>query len=76
MITSYVLPSLILEFQTDLSSKSQSQSEIYCEVCSKKFMSPQTYKQHINSQRHKQNRKGLLNNPKKDKSETSSVSEF
>jgi pre-60S factor REI1 len=42
-----------LEFQTELSSTSQSNSEIYCEVCSKKFMSPQTYKQHINSQKHK-----------------------
>jgi len=43
-----------------MSSKSQSNSEIYCDVCSKKFMSPQTYKQHINSQKHKNNRKELL----------------
>jgi hypothetical protein len=37
-------------------------------------MSPQTYKQHINSQKHKQNRKLLKAG--KDKSETSSLSEF
>jgi hypothetical protein len=40
-------------------------------------MSPQTYKQHINSQKHKLNRK-LLKNGKEhnDHSETSSLSEF
>jgi hypothetical protein len=37
-------------------------------------MSPQTYKQHINSQKHKSNRKELLYH--KDKSESSSMSEF
>jgi hypothetical protein len=36
-------------------------------------MSPQTYKHHINSQKHKKARKNLLY---KDKSESSSVSEF
>ena len=67
-------PCIHKEFQTEQSSKSQSQAEIYCEVCSKKFMSPQTYKQHINSQKHKQNRKLLKAG--RDKSETSSLSEF
>jgi hypothetical protein len=38
-------------------------------------MSPQTYKQHINSQKHKLNRKQLLSGGK-DHSETSSLSEF
>jgi len=31
-------------------------------------MSVQTYKQHVNSQKHKQNRKDLLKKSKKDKS--------
>ncbi len=38
-------------------------------------MSPQTYKQHINSQKHKSNRKALLYQSH-DKSESSSQSEF
>jgi hypothetical protein len=38
-------------------------------------MSPQTYKQHINSQKHKLNRK-LLKNAKDRSSETSSLSDF
>lgn len=39
-------------------------------------MSPQTFKQHINSQKHKTNRKNLISAPNKDHSETSSLSEF
>ena len=62
------------QFASELSSKSQSTTEIHCEVCCKKFMSPQTYKQHINSHKHKLNRKALLNH--EDKSENSSLSEF
>lgn len=39
-------------------------------------MSPQTYKHHINSQKHKNNRKQLLAQAHLDKSESSSMSEF
>jgi len=43
----------LLQFQPDESSKQSSVQELYCEICSKKFMSLGTYKQHINSKRHK-----------------------
>lgn len=55
-------------------NKSSSQADLRCEICSKAFLSPSTYGQHIVSTKHKENRKRLLSGGDKKLVKSRSVS--
>ncbi len=75
MSTPIVNNVLSVEFDSEISSKSSTQKELHCEICSKSFLSPNTYKHHMNSQKHKKNRKKIVEKPGS-LSKSSSESEF
>jgi len=70
-------PKIKIEFDQS-TNKSASQSDLRCEICSKSFLSPSTYGQHISSLKHKANRKKLLNHDGKNlaRSKSASSAEF
>ena len=67
---------LNLEFEEDQTSKQSSQLDFYCDLCCKKFMSAGTYKQHLNSKRHKGNREKIKCSEHTILSRSSSSSDF
>ena len=52
------------------------EQDFYCEICSKKFVNAGTYKQHLGSKKHKQNRAQLKTPEKYMMSKSSSSSDF
>lgn len=64
------------EFEDEKTSKHSVAQDFYCEICSKKFMNAGTYKQHLSSKKHQQNRDKLKTPGQYTLSKSSSSSDF